>query len=69
MRSAEYWLIHTVPTDEKGMLQKPRGKRRIVRKKLQQQGVTQLNCVAVESIGEYAEKVKKLGGKILVSKR
>ncbi|MDX1813411.1 MAG: hypothetical protein R3319_01330 [Candidatus Bathyarchaeia archaeon] len=48
---------------------KPRGKRRIVRKKLQQQGITQLNCVTVESLGEYAEKVKKLGGKILVSKR
>jgi len=69
MGGAEYWLIHTVPTDEKDMLQEQGVNGGLFQKQLQQQGVTQLNYITVAAIDEYTEKVKKLGGKMLVSKR
>jgi predicted enzyme related to lactoylglutathione lyase len=69
MEGMEYWLIHTVPTDEKGMLLRPGVNGGLVQKQLQPEGVKQVNYITVESIDEYLKKVEKLGGKILVPKQ
>jgi predicted enzyme related to lactoylglutathione lyase len=69
MGETEYWLIHTVPRDDKGMLLKPGVNGGLLQKQQQQEGVKQINYITVESIDEYSMKVKKLGGKILVPKQ
>jgi hypothetical protein len=69
MGGTEYWLIHIVPTDEKGMLQKPGVNGGLFQKQPQQQGIKQVNYITVDSIDNYATKVEKLGGKILVPKQ
>jgi len=63
----EYWLIETVPVDEKmmplrsgvngGMYKRERADQKLV------------NYFTVESIDQYTEKIKKTGGKIIVSKQ
>ncbi len=65
----EYWLIQTVPTDEKGMPLRPGVNGGLFQKQLQQEGVKQVNYITVESIDDYLNKVEKLGGKILVPKQ
>jgi predicted enzyme related to lactoylglutathione lyase len=67
MGGTEYWLIQTVPTDEKGMLLKPGVNGGLFQK--QQEGAKQVNYITVEAIDEYLIKVKKLGGKILMPKQ
>ena len=57
MGGTEYWLIHTVPTDEKGMLLKPGVNGGLVQKQPQQEGIKQVNYI------------EKLGGKILMPKQ
>lgn len=69
MGGAEYWLIHTVPTDDKGMLLRPGVNGGLYQKQPQQEGIKQVNYIAIESIDEYLAKVEKLGGKILVPKQ
>jgi predicted enzyme related to lactoylglutathione lyase len=69
MEGMEYWLIHTVPTDEKGMLLRPGVNGGLVQKQLQQEDVKQVNYITIESIDNYLKKVEKLGGKILVPKQ
>ena len=69
MEGMEYWLIHTVPTDEKGMPMRPGVNGGLVPKQLQQEEVKQVNYITVESIEEYLMKVEKLGGKIVVPKQ
>jgi predicted enzyme related to lactoylglutathione lyase len=60
-------LVDTHCNHKKGVLQKPEVNGGLFQKQLQQQGVTQLNYITVEAIDEYTEKVRKLGGKMLVS--
>ena len=63
----DYWLIHTVPTDDKGMLQRPGVNGGMIKK--QNPEHKPVNFIAVESIDESIEKVKKLGGKIIMPKQ
>jgi predicted enzyme related to lactoylglutathione lyase len=58
----EYWVIQTVPTDEKGMLQRP-GVNGGMYKRMTPE-TKPLNYFYVENVHEYLEKIKKLGGKI-----
>jgi len=69
MGGTEYWLIHTVPIDEKGMPLKPGVNGGLVQKQPQQEGIKQVNYITIESIDESLKKVEKLGGKILVPKQ
>jgi predicted enzyme related to lactoylglutathione lyase len=69
MGGTEYWLIQTVPTDEKGMLQRPGVNGGLFQKEPQNENVKQVNYIAIESIDEHIKKVEKLGGKILVPKQ
>jgi predicted enzyme related to lactoylglutathione lyase len=69
MGGTEYWLIHTVPTDEKGMLLKPGVNGGLYQKQTGQEGIKQVNYITVESIDQSLKKVEKLGGKILVPKQ
>ena len=63
----EYWMIQTVPTDDKGMLQRPGVNGGMIKK--QNPEHKPVNYIAVESIDESIEKVKKLGGKIIMPKQ
>lgn len=69
MGGMEYWLIHTVPTDEKGMPLKPGVNGGLFQKAPQQEGMKQVNYIAIESIDESLKDVEKLGGKVLVPKQ
>ena len=63
----EYWLIHTVPTDDKGMLQRPGVNGGMFKKEKPEQ--KPVNYISVENIDDSIEKVKKLGGKIITPKQ
>ena len=63
----EYWMIHTVPTDDKGMLLRPGVNGGMTKKEHADQ--KPVNYISVESIDESIEKVKKLGGKIVMPKQ
>jgi len=67
--SMEYWLIHTVPTDEEGMLQRPGVNGGLYPREPDMPGATQVNYINVENIDEYLAKVTKEGGKILSPKQ
>jgi predicted enzyme related to lactoylglutathione lyase len=69
MEGMEYWLIYTVPTDEKGMLLKPGVNGGMFQKQAQQEGLKPVNYITIENIDESFEKVGKLGGKILMPKQ
>ena len=63
----DYWLIQTVPVDESG---KPirLGVNGGIYKK-ERRDDRPRNYIAVESVDEYIEKIKALGGKIIVPKQ
>jgi predicted enzyme related to lactoylglutathione lyase len=65
----DYWVIHTVPTDEKGMLQRPGVNGGMYPKQPGQENATPVNYITVENIDESLEKVTKLGGKVLMPKQ
>ena len=65
----DYWLIHTVPTDEKGMLQHPGVNGGLYTRTPEWSGVNQVNYISVENIDEYISKVTAAGGKILIAKQ
>lgn len=58
----EYWVIQTVPTDDKGMLMRP-GVNGGMYKKQTSEGKP-INYFSVESINDFLEKIVKLGGKV-----
>jgi predicted enzyme related to lactoylglutathione lyase len=68
MQGMEYWLIHTVPTDEKGMPQRP-GVNGGMFPKQPQQPSYQVNYITIENMDEYTTKVTNNGGKILMAKQ
>jgi len=61
----EYWMVETVPVDEKGMPIRPGINGGMAKK---QQDEKPLNYISVESVDEYSKKVEKLGGKITTPK-
>ena len=63
----EYWMIQTVPVDEKGMLLRS-GVNGGMYKKERKENVP-INYIAVESIDASIKQVKALGGKIVVDKQ
>jgi predicted enzyme related to lactoylglutathione lyase len=65
----DYWIIHTVPTDEKGMLQRPGVNGGMFPKQPLQKDLKQVNYITVENIDEYTTKVTELGGKVLMPKQ
>ena len=62
----EYWMLQTVPTDDKGMLLRPGVNGGMVKKERPEQKT--VNYISVESIDESIKKVKHLGGKIISPK-
>jgi predicted enzyme related to lactoylglutathione lyase len=68
VENIDYWVIHTVPTDNKGMLQRP-GANGGMFQKPEDQDLSQVNYITVENIDEYMEKLTKLGGKIIQNKQ
>ncbi len=69
MPGVEYYTIATVPTDEKGMLQRPGVNGGLYPRTQGMQGAPQVNYVSVEDIDKYTGMVTKEGGKILVPKQ
>ncbi len=69
MSGMEYWLIYTVPTDDKGMLQRPGVNGGLYPRTPDMPGATQVNYISVENIDEYVAKVTKAGGKIIMPKQ
>lgn len=65
----DYWIIHTVPTDENGMLQRPGVNGGLLPKQPDQKDSAPVNYILVENIDEYITKVTNLGGKILIPKQ
>ena len=65
--SIEYWLIKTVPIDEKMQPLRPGVNGGMYKK--EQAEFKSVNYISVESIDEYIEKIKTLGGKILQPKQ
>jgi predicted enzyme related to lactoylglutathione lyase len=63
----EYWMIQTVPTDDKGMLQRPGVNGGMVKKENPEQ--KPVNYISVDSVDESIKRVKKLGGKIIMPKQ
>ena len=63
----EYWMIQTVPVDEKGMALRPGVNGGMVKKESPEQ--KPVNYISVENIDESIEKVKRLGGKIMSPKQ
>ncbi len=65
----DYWIIQTVPTDDKGMIKRPGVNGGMFPRQPEQKGINPVNYIAVENIDEHIEKVAKLGGKILMPKQ
>jgi predicted enzyme related to lactoylglutathione lyase len=65
----DYWVIHTVPTDDKGMLQAPGVNGGLYPRTADMPNATQVNYISVENIDEYITKVTAAGGKIIVPKQ
>jgi predicted enzyme related to lactoylglutathione lyase len=63
----EYWLIQTVPTDDKGMLLRPGVNGGMLKKQTPDQ--RPINYITVENMDEYLAKVSNLGGKVLMPKQ
>ncbi len=63
----EYWLIQTVPVDDKGMVQRP-GVNGGMYKKINAESRS-INYFAVESISDFLAKIEKLGGKVIQPKQ
>jgi len=62
-----YWVIQTVPTDDKGMLMRPGVNGGMYKKSSESQ--IPVNYVAVEDIDKALVDVVKLGGKVTVGKQ
>jgi predicted enzyme related to lactoylglutathione lyase len=66
----DYWLIQTVPTDEKGMVLRPGVNGGLFRKdRPEMKELKSVNYISVESIDETIKKVEAFGGKIIQPKQ
>jgi predicted enzyme related to lactoylglutathione lyase len=63
----DYWLIQTVPVDEKGAPLRQGVNGGMFRK--QEPGIKPINYFAVESINDYLARIQKLGGKVISPKQ
>jgi hypothetical protein len=63
----EYWMVSTVPTDDKGMPTEPGGiNGGLYRRQAPQQ--QPINYINVESVDQYVQKAKGLGASVIVEK-
>ncbi len=62
----DYWLIQTVPVDEKGNPTRQGVNGGMIKKQDPEHKVT--NYILVESVDEYSKKIEALGGKVIVPK-
>ncbi len=62
----EYFLVSTVPTDEKGNLIRPGVNGGMYKKEKPEQ--KPVDYISVESVDEYSKKVTEQGGQIIVPK-
>ena len=62
----DYWMIQTVPVDEKMMPIRPGVNGGMMKR--QQPEHKPVNYISVESVDEYTKKIKALGGTVLVPK-
>lgn len=62
----DYWLVETVPVDEKGKTVRMGVNGGMMKK--QNSEHKPVNYIAVESVDEYSKRIEKLGGKIVVPK-
>jgi hypothetical protein len=63
---AEYWLVSTVPSDEQGRPTRAGVNGGMMRR--QHPGHAPVNYFSVEDVDDYAKKVVKLGGKVVMPK-
>jgi len=63
----DYWLIETVPVNEKGQHVRPGVNGGMYKKEVHDDRPR--NFISVESVDEYIKKIKALGGKIIVPKQ
>jgi predicted enzyme related to lactoylglutathione lyase len=63
----DYWIIQTVPTDEKGKLQRPGVNGGMYKKP--QPDIKPINYFSVESINDFLAQIEKLGGKVISPKQ
>jgi len=62
----DYYMIQTIPTDEKGMPVRPGVNGGMMKR--QNPDHKPVNYVAVESVDEYSKRIEALGGKVIVPK-
>jgi hypothetical protein len=62
----DYWMIETVPVDEKGMPLRSGVNGGMMKR--QNPDHKPVNYIAVESADDYIKKIKELGGRIIVPK-
>ena len=62
----DYYMIQTVPTDEKGMPRRSGVNGGMMKR--QNPDHKPVNYIAVESVDEYSKKIEALGGKVTVPK-
>lgn len=63
----EYWLVETVPVNKQGQPIRPGVNGGMYQ--IEKGDMRPFNYINVESVDEYIEKIKALGGKIIVSKQ
>ena len=62
----EYWMVETVPTDEKGMPTRPGVNGGMMRRMYP--GQQPVNYIAVESVDDAVAKAERLGAKVMMGK-
>jgi predicted enzyme related to lactoylglutathione lyase len=69
VENMDYWVIHTVPTNENGMPQRPGVNGGMFPRASEQKGINPVNYITVENIDQHIRKVTDLGGKIVNPKQ
>ena len=65
----DYWMIQTVPTDDKGMPLRPGVNGGMFARQPEQKNLRTVNYITVEDIDKYLAKISELGGKVLMPKQ
>ena len=63
---SDYWMVQTVPVDEKGMTVRPGVNGGMMKRQMPEQ--KPVNYISVESVDDYSKKVVKLGGQVIQPK-
>jgi predicted enzyme related to lactoylglutathione lyase len=62
----EYWMVRTVPTDDKGMPTRPGVNGGLMRRMFP--GQAPVNYIVVENVDDYVRRAQKLGAKLMMEK-